>query len=114
MFAAHLAAEHHGSVDPPRILVAVLDADNRAALVKALRDTGYQVVEAGDSGDYEASPDDYELVLADLARVRDGSVPTLLVPDPFDLDAIETLVLDWLGWDGPPTLRRLPAWALPS
>ncbi len=100
------------TADPPRILVAVDDPRQRTALVAALRDTGYDVLEAPPghpARDAAPSRRAFDLVLADMTAAREGEVPTLLVSDPCDVVSIEMLVLDLLGWDGPPTLRRIPA-----
>jgi CheY-like chemotaxis protein len=100
--------------DPPRILVSVEDEAQRAALARALRDTGYDVTEStdpdGTAGAEGAGGDGFDLVLADTARCRRSSTPTVILSESFDIVEIEMLVLDVLGWDGPPTVRRMPAW----
>jgi hypothetical protein len=98
--------------DTPRLLVCVADARRRAALTSALRDTGYEVDERPEplaSGD---GLDGYDLVLQEVAEAVHGTVPTLLLPDPFEVVEVEMLVLDLLGWDGPPTVRRVPTFAI--
>jgi hypothetical protein len=95
---------HHRPDEPPRIRLDVADDTRRMALAEALRDTGYEVVERTDDGPED---EDFDLVVADGVP-SPGSIPTLLLPDPFDVVEIELLVLDLLGWDGPPTLRRVP------
>jgi CheY-like chemotaxis protein len=120
MFAQQLnprtTSDGRDSADAPRILVAVADANHREALVAALRDTGYEVVETetDESSACAPVPPDFDLVIADTARDQDDSVPTLFVPEPFDVVQVEMLVLDLLGWDGPPTLRRVPTMMLDS
>jgi CheY-like chemotaxis protein len=115
MLASSLSADRPGtSHDTPRILVCVEDEERRAALARALRDTGYEVDEATDEDIQDPDAGDYDLVLRDMARGARGSTPTLLLPDPFDVVEIEMLVLDLLGWDGPPTVRRMPVWAVTS
>jgi len=94
--------------DPPRILIDLADDARRAALATALRDTGYVVAESTDDAPRD---DGYDLVVADGHRPVDGPIPTLLVPEPFDVVEIEMSILDLLAWDGPPTLRRVPLWA---
>jgi hypothetical protein len=110
MLARSTIAELRGSVhDPPRILVCVQDEEPRAALVQALRDTGYDITQRTDP----ASDDDsYDLVLTDTPREAPGVAPTILLSEAFDVVEIEMLVLDVLGWDGPPTVRRMPVWAI--
>ena len=119
MLASSLATERRRPAhDTPRILICVEDPERRKALSQALRDTGYDVDEAqgerGQEDDLDAESGDYDLVLQDMARGARGTVQTLLLPDPFDVVEIEMLVLDLLGWDGPPTVRRLPVWAVTS
>jgi CheY-like chemotaxis protein len=116
MLAQSTVAELRGSAhDPPRILVSVEDGEQRAALASALRDTGYEVAEVADPGCAgDADPADFDLVLADRDPGAPGAVPTMLLPDAFDVVEVEMLVLDVLGWDGPPTLRRVPVWAVTS
>jgi hypothetical protein len=116
MLAQSTVAELRGSAhDPPRILVSVEDGEQREALASALRDTGYEVTAVADPGGAgDADPADYDLVLADGARGAPSAVPTMLLPHAFDVVEIEMLVLDVLGWDGPPTLRRMPVWAVTS
>lgn len=113
MLASSTAAHHPASThDTPRILVCVEDEEKRASLARALRDTGYDVDEATDAAMQDPEPGDYDLVLRDMAQGARGTAPTLLLPDPFDVVEIEMLVLDLLGWDGPPTVRRMPVWAV--
>ncbi len=110
MLARSAIVELRGSVhDPPRILVCVEDEEPRAALVRALRDTGYDVTE---STDPVADDDSHDLVLTDAPRETPGVAPTILLAEAFDVVEIEMLVLDVLGWDGPPTVRRMPVWAI--
>jgi len=119
MLASSFATERRiPAHDTPRILICVTDPERRHALARALRDTGYEVDEArgerSEADDLEAESGDYDLVLRDMAQGARGTVQTLLLPDPFDVVEIEMLVLDLLGWDGPPTVRRLPVWAVTS
>ncbi len=115
MLASSTVADRPGtSHDTPRLLICVEDEEKRATLVRALRDTGYQVDEATDAGTCDPDSGDYDLVLRDMAKGARGTAPTLLLPDPFDVVEIEMLVLDLLGWDGPPTVRRMPVWAVTS
>ncbi len=110
MLAQSTIAELRGSVhDPPRILVCVQDDEPRVALVRALRDTGYDVSESADPA---ADDDSHDLVLTDVPRDAPGVAPTILLAEAFDVVEIEMLVLDLLGWDGPPTVRRMPVWAV--
>jgi hypothetical protein len=112
MISRSAITELRGSVhDPPRLLVSVADEEQRAALSRALRDTGYDVTETPDP---DCDDDSYDLVLADRGREAPGAAPTILLPDGFDVVEIEMLVLDVLGWDGPPTVRRMPVWAVTS
>ena len=97
------------SHDPPRILVAVADDEQRQALATALRDTGYVVAELRQ--DDPCAGEGYDLVLADMDRAAEAAGPALLLSHPFDVAEVETIVLDLLGWDGPATLRRVPLWA---
>ena len=94
--------------DVPRILLDVRDDAKRSALATALRDTGYHVVERTDDAPLD---EDFDLVVAGASRALGGPIPTLLVPEPFDVVDLEMAILDLLGWDGPPTLRRVPVWA---
>ncbi len=115
MLAPSTVTELRASVhDPPRILVSVRDEERRAALARALRDTGYDVTESTDPAH---DVDDCDLVLAD-APIEPangaGAAPTILLSEAFDVVEIEMLVLDVLGWDGPPTVRRMPVWAVTS
>lgn len=113
MLARSTIAELRGSVhDPPRILVCVQDEEPRAALVRALLDTGYDVTHVTDCMQPASDDDSYNLVLTDAPRDAPGVAPTILLSDAFDVVEIEMLVLDVLGWDGPPTVRRMPVWAI--
>jgi hypothetical protein len=112
MLAPSTIAELRSSLhDPPRILLSVEDEEQRAALSTALRDTGYDVTESTDPDSArEADSGGYDLILADMAGCTRSSAPTMILPDAFDVVEVEMLVLDVLGWDGPPTVRRMPVW----
>ena len=94
--------------DPPRILLVIADDVRRDALATALRDTGYQVVTSATAA--HPADDSFDLAIADAPGSLDTAVPTLLVGRGFDVIDVEMSVLDLLGWDGPPTLRRVPVW----
>ena len=95
--------------DPPRILLVITDDVRRDALATALRETGYKVVTT--STDARVADDSFDLVVSDTGGSLDTAVPTLLVRKGFDVIDVEMSVLDLLGWDGPPTLRRVPVWS---
>jgi hypothetical protein len=100
--------------DPPRILLFVGDDEKRSTLASALRDTGYEVFETPKWTDDEAERVEYDLIVADGDRPLPGPTPTLLLPEPFDVVEVEMTLLDLLGWDGPPTVRRAPIWSAVS
>jgi hypothetical protein len=94
--------------EPPRILLAIADDVRRGFLAAALRETGYHVIET--SLDAHAADGVIDLIVTDGPAALDGPVPTLVVGVGFDVIDVEMSVLDLLGWDGPPTLRRVPVW----
>jgi len=94
--------------DCPRILLVIKDDIRRGFLAIALRETGYLVVTTDTSA--HAADETFDLVVSDRPVSLDAAVPTLLVSEGFDVLDVEMSIHDLLGWDGPPTLRRVPLW----
>jgi hypothetical protein len=86
----------------------ITDDIRRGFLAIALRETGYLVVTTDTSA--HAADESFDLVVSDMPMPPDAEVPTLLISQGFDVLDVEMSIHELLGWDGPPTLRRVPVW----